>query len=266
MSSPTLDRLATNLRNPSLNSGGTNSSIRTPDINLRYGKVVSYDPNSQLADVTIGGDTLILEDVEHLSNYLPTVGDDVWILVSGPNTIILDRTEYFGPSTWSQWGWGGDTDSTIRNLNDFQRSVDVLKEPTGNLISWNSQPTPAIWAYSQGLTISQGGSLWVNVGQSGVIVIGVSAYITPVADAGGTLTAGTGMCSVMMEPASKKYIVYPHPAFGVTYSGAVGTGARLSTIKLGGGLDPGPHRFSLQYAALDCYMGYALRSLWVLPL
>jgi hypothetical protein len=263
MSSPLLDRLAVDLRDPKT-AGGRNYPIGAFDLQLRYGKVVYWSQYSGLVDIVLADEGLILYDVERSSNYTPTVGDDVWVLQAGPDLIVLDRTGNFGPSAFAGFGWGyGGADLKVGNLSQTNAA---LNDPTGFAIEFIASP-PQVLAGTGPINIITGTPLDpVVVGQSGMVMIGVSAYIQPTADADGTITSGTGICSVRIAPTNGAYLITGHPTLGVTYTGPVGTGATVSAVHLGGGLDPGPHSFTLVQANIGSYVAYAHRWIWVLPL
>lgn len=265
MSSPTLNRLATDLRNPSLRS---NSPIGTPDLSLRYGKVINWSKNSGLVDITLADDSLVLFDVERLSNYIPAVGDDVWVLVSGPDMVVLDRTANSGPSLFSQvaWGYGG---PDIKVINGFDNQ-SVMTELNGTAFTWMGPITPAqsnIRYTTIGTSVYAIGDSNVYIGPSGMCITGVGGYIQPVQDADGSSVSGTGQISVrIIKPGAGGYTVPPHPLWGVTYTGPVETGAALGNVFLGGGLDEGPHNFALLQASVNCYVAYGHQWIWVVPL
>jgi hypothetical protein len=261
MSSPLLNKLAVDLRNPSLRS---NAGIGTPDLNLRYGTVVNWSKVSGLVDLQLVDEGLILYDVERLSNYIPTVGDQVWVLVAGPDMIVLDRTANGGPSLFAQvaTGYGGDT---IQVLNGF----DLVSALNDDTMEWQFAPrlvAAQVAATQYGAFGASVGSQDIYIGPSGMCMIGVSAYMQAVADADNAFLNGTGMVSFSIRALSGAYTVPPHPIFGVSYSGAVPSGASVGTVHLGGGLDPGPHLFQLWQAAVGCYFGFGYRWIWVMPL
>ena len=74
-----------------------------PVLTLRQGTVFAVNILDGTVDITLGGasgDELI-PAVKHLSNYRPQKNDPIWVLVSGPDLLVIDRTSLRGPSVIS---------------------------------------------------------------------------------------------------------------------------------------------------------------------
>jgi hypothetical protein len=74
-----------------------------PVLTLRMGEVKDVNGILGMVDITLGGasgDELI-PGVRHLSNYRPQIDDACWVLVSGPDLLVIDRTSVSGPSVIS---------------------------------------------------------------------------------------------------------------------------------------------------------------------
>ena len=67
--------------------GGTQQ--RVPEIALRQGTVTAAGTTT--CTVTIGGDSTEVDECRFLAWYVPTVGDSVWIIINGFDTIVLGK-------------------------------------------------------------------------------------------------------------------------------------------------------------------------------
>jgi hypothetical protein len=67
---------------------------------LRQGVVASVQATT--CTITLGGGATSIAGVVYLDSYLPTVGDTVWILQSGPDLLIVGRAGGAGPAVIPQ--------------------------------------------------------------------------------------------------------------------------------------------------------------------
>lgn len=131
-----------------------------PSLILRLGEVKATDPINGKVDITLGGASgaELIPGVRHLSNYRPQVDDPVWVLVSGPDLLVIDRTSIQGPSV-------------ISDAN----SAAVDTEQTRTSTAWGDLATvgPQIPG--------------VNISPSGKLLISWSAWMSNDNSAGGAL-------------------------------------------------------------------------------
>lgn len=69
------------------------SDNRPDPVRLRQGVVDTVDAGSATVDVTVGGSSTVITDVNYLDSYTPTAGDTVWILSNGPDLLVIGKQE-----------------------------------------------------------------------------------------------------------------------------------------------------------------------------
>jgi len=261
MSHPTTSRLATSVQTTVIDGGEYNPSLRTPGLNLRYGKVVGWDVTTQLADIQFSDDGLILEQCDHLSNYTPTVGDHVYVLVFGPDLIILDRiaSEGEGPSLFAGASFGAG-DGNLRLNSNYAAAGDfaniVFNIPPPFVFAGRFVDDPFYGKYNTGP---------VYVGPSGQIILAVSCFMQIGTDASNANMSGTGYCSPWITPRSRAYDVPPAVAFSCAFTGSTGQMAMVSNLTVVEGFDPGAHDIKLICASMGAYVYFGLQTIVAIP-
>lgn len=79
-------------------------SVNAPTAELRQGQVTAVDSVNQRVSITLGGGTQVITGVVHLDAYLPTVNDTCYVLVNGPDLLVLDR--HSAPGQAPSWPFG----------------------------------------------------------------------------------------------------------------------------------------------------------------
>ena len=262
MSSPTVSRYVDGIQE-AIYGNGYNPALATPGLNLRYGTVVGYNATTQLVDITLSDGGLILEDCDHLSNYIPTIGDHVYVLVFGPQLIVLDRlsSDGEGPSLFSNATWGIAPTTGLFLNADFAAAGDYANVqfdiPPGFTLAGKNEYNAALGQdYFNPVT---------NIGVSGQLILAVSCYMQIYTDAEGSTMSGTGWCSPWITPVSGAYDVPPEIAFSVAFTGTTGQGAMVSNLTIVEGFDPGPHYIKLIQAAMGAYIAFGLQTIVAIP-
>lgn len=259
MSSPTITRLASSVRASTVDGAGYNPGLTAPGLNLRFGTVVNYDPISMLIDIQQYDGGLILEGCTHFSNYIPTLGDVVYVLVFGPELIVVDRIADgdTGPSMFTNAAYGSG-DTNLRATVDYATDV--------NSVEFDIPPPMVFAGHFEDTIVGPQNIGPVNIGVSGQIILAVSSYIQINTDGNGAnVTNGTGYCSPWITPRSNAYDVPPEVAFSCAYSGATGTGAMVSNLTIVQGFDPGPHDIRLICASLNALVYFGLQTVVAVP-
>lgn len=261
MSSPTVSRYVDGIQE-AVYGNGYNPALATPGLNLRYGTVVGYNATTQLVDITLSDGGLILEDCDHLSNYIPTIGDHVYVLVFGPQLIVVDRlsSDGEGPSLFANATYGNAPTTGLFLNADFAAAGDYANIqfdiPPGFTLAGQNVTDPVLGTYFNPVT---------NVGVSGQIILAVSCFMQIYTDASNTPMTGTGYCSPWITPVSNAYDIPPEVAFSVAFSGSTGQAAMVSNLVIVEGLDPGPHYIKLIQAAMGAYIAFGLQTLVAIP-
>lgn len=253
MSSPTITRLASSVV-------GYNPGLRTPGLNLAFGTVVSWDQTTQLVDIQRYDGGLILEGCTHFSNYVPTVGDSVYVLIFGPEMIVMDRlaTEGEGPSIFTNAAYGSG-DTNLRLNADYAAAGDWAN------IKFDIPPPFVVAGHFEDTILGPQNIGPVNIGVSGQVILAVSCYMQIGTDASNTNQSGTGFCSPWITPVSGAYDVPPEVAFSCAFSGSTGQGAMVSNLTIVQGFDPGPHDFKLICASMGAYVYFGLQTIVAIP-
>lgn len=127
-----------------------------PVLTLRMGEIKAVDGIKGMVDLTLGGasgDELI-PGVRHLSNYRPQIDDPCWVLVSGPDLLVIDRTSVSGPSVISDANSHAVDPEEVRTSTTFGDLAtvgpyipDVDISPSGKLLvsvaAWMSNDAAA---------------------------------------------------------------------------------------------------------------------------
>ncbi|MDP9143425.1 MAG: hypothetical protein M3N43_01790 [Actinomycetota bacterium] len=238
--------------------------------------VLNVAPASGLLDIALAGNTgEFLYDVEHLSNYVPTFGDEAWCIQSGPDLIVWDRVG-------------------TRVFTD-----PIVETPLGNFPNpygpyYLEQRGPALWERSGGSNTGAGGgasaNIWplnepplfsgasnlvsVLVGQRTVVAVGMSCFIglvqneaTPVSEGAGYVGFGAVPQPGTVDPeTAQEWTITPGPFYGLKYAGPVPSGALMSRWTVGELAGPGLWQFALSFSAHGCSVQFTHRELWVLTL
>lgn len=260
MSSPIITRLASSVRQSTVDGTGYNPGLTAPGLNLRFGTVVNYDPITMLIDIQQYDGGLILEGCTHFSNYIPTIGDVVYVLVFGPELIVMDRLADggTGPSMFTNAAYGSG-DSTLRSNADYAAAGDV------NNIVFDIPPPFVFAGHFEDTIVGPENIGPVNIGVSGQIILAVSCYMQMGADGNGANATGTGYCSPWLTPTNNAYDVPPEVAFSCVYTGATGTGAMVSNLTIVQGFDPGPHDIRLICASMGALCYFGLQTIVAVP-
>ena len=236
-------------------------TTKTPTLRLRQGTVQAVfkvqlsapgDPQVEtsgyLVDLTLAGDgSVIVPGVNTLSNYVPQVGDSVWVLVNDVDLLVLDKVPAAGASVFS---------NVVRSYVPGRGSIFT----SGNAANPNN------------VTFGQvgGPSLSVDISESGFFMMGMSAVIEPVADADGAFNEGLVAMSVTITPLENpdgnRPTIVAEMAAALVYQGPVGSQLCASRVHLGAGLYPGPYSFAARWGAGPSFGAMERRELWVLPL
>lgn len=264
-------QLVTGWSTSGLSSGSFNPPISTPDLNLRLGRVTKFDPYSLLCDLVLSGDNLELESVDRFANYSPTVGDLVWVLVSGPDLLVVDRAEGFA-----------------RKFTDIELSAAILNgdfgnNPKGPSVFASASGVSAAFASAvnttdvyppgtpiEGIALGSGAGgnqpqVITNVGPSGRVLMTLSLNIQIESGYGGT-TEGVGVAAVEISAQDGSYTITATPDYsGVVYSGPIGSSVsatRMAAFLL----DPGPTVFAMRSAGIGATCRFSYRQLGICPL
>lgn len=211
-------------------TGRSDEAVRAPTAELRQGVVQAVNVPAARVDVTLGGDSTSIPGVAHLSNYRPTVNDTCWVLVNGPDLLVLDRTAALGPSVVSTAAAGTvlgtetRTSTTPGDLATVGPALTCSVSPSGRLLVQLSA--------------------WCENLESGSAGAGMSCALT------GANTVGTS--------SEEELVSY------------IGTGNALiaaSKVNLYTGLNPGQTTVTAKYRAVQGgEAAFRNRHVWVLPL
>ncbi len=205
-------------------------AVQEAKLTLREGVVTAVDVALARVSVDLGDSGTPVPNAEHLSNYRPSVGDKVKVLVAGPKMYVLDRVGALGPSVIE----GAATDTVV---------ADESRSST----SWGNLATV-------------GPQITATISPSGRCLIGVCCGATSTAASDG------GQMGFFMSGANVLSGVNGWEAF-INYIGTVNSYVSASKVSLLTGLNPGATTFTAKYATLDGNsVHFAARSLWVVPL
>lgn len=200
-----------------------------PQTVMRRGEVTDVNPDGTV-NATIGGDDQPVESVPVDNNYVPRVGDQV-------NVAITDGVPQIP-------GMDGAIPSALRAVALASASV-VTSEARGNT------------AY--GALATAGPSVTIDVGESGILIVGVTASIsTTSTNDGGAMTYALSGANTLAAGDSRALAFYPK------INGALVQCSRVAGL---GGLTPGSTVVTAQYrdlldAGTDVF--FANRYLWAL--
>lgn len=199
---------------------------------LRQGLVTDVDvPNGRLT-CTLGGDDTPIPFVKHLSNYRPKVNDSCWVLVNGPDLLVLDRTTNLGPSV----------------ISDAQSSTIIAADFT----------TSTLWTTLSGPALSP-----VSVSPSGRLLVQVSALLY-------NLTGGSygSLMGVLLTHLNIDFQVNPvETTSQIIYGTAANAAFAGSKVILYTGLPPGDYAVNSMYLSLNGGGAqFEWRHIWALPL
>lgn len=265
------NQLVTGLSTSGLSSGAFNPPISTPDLNLRLGRVTKFDPYSLLCDLVLSGDNLELESVDRFANYSPTVGDLVWVLVSGPDLLVVDRAEGFA-----------------KKFTDIELATAMLdgnfgNNPKGPSMFASASGVSAAFASAvnstdiypagtpiEGIALGSGAGgnqpqVITNVGPSGRVLMTLSVNIQIESGLDGA-TEGTGVAAVQISAQDGSYTITATPDYsGVVYAGPVGSSVSATRMAVFL-VDSGPTVFAMRSAGIGATCRFSYRQLGILPL
>lgn len=131
-------------------TGKSDQAVTAPPAELRQGIITAVDAPNARVDVQIGGNSAVIPGVAHLSNYLPAVNDTCWVMVNGPDLVVLDRTATPGPAPRVE-RWSRNTSQSI-------------PDDTSTKVVWNQQVSDAVdVTHSSGTFTLQRSGLWLIV-------------------------------------------------------------------------------------------------------
>lgn len=196
----------------------------------RQGHVESVQSDGS-ATVTIGGDPEPVPGVASDSNYVPVAGDTVWLEIADTETTIL-RKDGTSPSALA----GMKTTAMVTTLE-----------------------TRAAITY--GALATAGPSLSVTIGDSGVLMVGISCLIQPTSDNdGGAVSVALSGANTVASSDSKR----------ISFIGMIiNAQAEFGKTLVFTGLNPGATTVTMQYKDLfdtGNDVGYGNRELWAWPL
>lgn len=202
----------------------------TPE--LRQGTVKAVDvPNGRLT-CTLGDAEEEIPFVKHLSNYRPKVDDSCWVLVNGPDLLVLDRTTNLGPSV----------------ISDAQSSTIIASDFT----------TSTLWTTLSGPALSP-----VSVSPSGRLLVQVSALLY-------NLTGGAygSLMGVLLTSLDIDFQVNPvETTSQIIYGTAANAAFASSKVILYTGLPAGDYAVNSMYLSLNGGGAqFEWRHIWALPL
>lgn len=210
---------------------GADTHTRIPATVRRKGVVAGVNADGTVT-VTIGGDATPVPNVATMANYMPKAGDTVWIDVTGTDMVVTDR-QGSSPSVF-----GG---------------VAVASVSTTETLSAS--------ATSYGDLATSGPSVSVTVGDSGLLLVTVSAKIRCLsATDGGAM--GFDVSGTATSAASDGRSLYWDP----TDNDATMAASRVSLLSA---LTPGANTVTARYRGLrsgGSGMEFSNRVLWALPL
>jgi len=206
--------------------------VKAPSPELRQGMVTAVDvPNGRLT-CTLGGDDTPIPFVKHLSNYRPQVDDSCWVLVNGPDLLVLDRTTNLGPS--------------------------VISDAQVNTIIESDFTTSTVWTPLGGPLLNH-----ISVSPSGRLLVQVSALLY-------NLTGGAygSLMGVLLSHETIDFQVNPvETTSQVIYGTAANVAFASSKVILYAGLPPGPYSAQAMYLSLNGGGAqFEWRHIWALPL
>ena len=207
--------------------------VKTPPLELRTGVVSAVDIAAGTCTIRLGGSDVDVPDVIHVSNYVPTVGDAVKVLVQGKSMYVIDRTTNLGPSVIS----------TVK-----QESVLTEDFTTSTLYS----------------TLPNGPQLnLVPVGPSGRMLVQISSLVY-------TPTVGTlAMMGCQLIHEQYAYTVNPLAINSqIIYSRtSAGMAVAASKVIMFQGLPPGTYSVLALYVSQNGSAAYfENRHIWAFPL
>ncbi len=203
--------------------------VRSYTLERRQGTIVAVDVPNARVDLTLGGDSIVIPGVAHVSNYRPQIGDTCWVDVNGPDLLALDRIGAFGPSVISTAGSAFVTTSQTRSSTSY-----------GDLSTVGPQ-------------------LVTSVAPSGRLLVQVSAWIeSNVAGDGGTMGISLSGANTSSADDLEAQVVY---------IGTANSLVAASKVTLITGLNPGNTTVTAKYKSLfGGAAEFTLRHLWALPL
>lgn len=203
--------------------------VRSYTLERRQGEIKAVNVAAATVDLTLGGDTVVIPGVRHVSNYRPSVNDTCWVDVMGPDLLALDRIGAFGPSVIS----------------------------TAAAAFVDTSQTRSSTSYGDLSTV--GPQLTCSVSPSGRLLVQVSAWINSnVAGDGGTMGIALSGANVSSADDREAQVVY---------IGTANSLAAASKVTLITGLNPGNTTVTAKYKSLfGGSAEFTLRHLWVLPL
>lgn len=137
-------------------TGKTDQAVQAPTAELRQGVITAVDTVNQRVDVALGGDTTSIPGVVHLDAYLPVVGDTCYVLVNGPDLLVLDRHSAPGQAPGHPFGHAGRTGG----FQDLSGGYDT----DGRYVTCTSQVLRGGFTFSSnGLVIPRNGLYQVTV-------------------------------------------------------------------------------------------------------
>lgn len=74
------------------------SAVDAPKLSLRLGEITAVNVEKQRVDITVGGAEIPVPLVPYVSNMRPTIGQVCWLLINGPDMLVLDAMSSNGPS------------------------------------------------------------------------------------------------------------------------------------------------------------------------
>lgn len=215
--------------------------VRSPTLERRQGKIVAVDVANAKVDLTLGGDTVVIPGVSHISNYRPQVDDTVWVDVNGPDLLALDRIGALGPS-----------------VIDTAASAEVTTAQTRTSTSYGDLSTV-------------GPSVQVSVSPSGRLLVQVFAWVEAIVDGsaavGGAMGIALSGANTLSASDSEALIIFLDLICGVAIAGNTTVGASKTAFL--SGLNPGLTTITAKYRSIGTGgdpVEFGLRQLWALPL
>lgn len=234
------------------------TGTKVPTLRLRQGMVQSItvvyedeaasQSSGYLVDITLAGDEdVVISDVSTVSDYVPQVGDTVWVLVNDVDLIAMDRAGPVGPSVFS---------NAARGYVEGRGSIPYSASSADpNLIEFDTAGGPIVTAL---------------IPETGWFLMGVSAVLEPVANVGGGSTEGLVAMSVTIapleNPGRNRPTIVAEMSAALAYHGPPGSQLCASRVHLGAGLFPGWYQFAPRWGAGPTSGAMQFREIWVLPL
>lgn len=203
--------------------------VRSYTLERRQGEIKAVNVAAATVDLTLGGDTVVIPGVRHVSNYRPSVNDTCWVDVMGPDLLALDRIGAFGPSVIS----------------------------TASSAFVDTSQTRSSTSYGDLSTV--GPQLTCSVSPSGRLLVQVSCWAESNVAGDGALM-GIALSGANVAPADDREAQ-------VVYIGTANSLVAASKVTLITGLNPGNTTVTAKYKSLfGGAAEFTLRHLWVLPL